>query len=53
MNNSYRHKNRGCSEKLGMFLDELVETIKPSILFFCNEVREDESRLTKLPVLKC
>ncbi|MCI0565412.1 MAG: polysaccharide pyruvyl transferase family protein, partial [Nitrososphaera sp.] len=43
------------SEKLGMFLDELVDKHGASILFFCNEVREDESfdKAAGLKVLAC
>lgn len=43
------------SEKLGMFLDELVDKHGASILFFCSEVREDESfdKAAGLKVLAC
>jgi polysaccharide pyruvyl transferase WcaK-like protein len=43
------------SEKLGMFLDKLVEKHGVNILFFCNEVREDESfdKTASLKVMSC
>jgi polysaccharide pyruvyl transferase WcaK-like protein len=43
------------SEKLGVFLDELVEERGASILFFCNEVREGESfdKTASLKVMSC
>lgn len=43
------------SEKLGMFLDHLVETRGARILFFCNEVREGESfdKAASVKVMAC
>ena len=43
------------SEKLGMFLDELVEKYRVHILFFCSEVREGETfdKAASLKVLAC